>query len=384
MVQIKSYTRMALMTKATNGSSWTTTILVIIICIQWILFTVMLQRKYQHSTTTITPPSNNNNEGHPPEIRIDTSIQRETFARSMDDTTTSSTPLDGVAVTIMYRAPKWFHLRYKVMIDNVLANVPNRSTWKVQIFINEVFQKDQNLLEWNPGLVQFFQGHDPRVIVTPLPTNLTSRHSKPKDVVFSSWFWENIIADRVLLFTGNGAFCGNQVADVWTRNELLDLDYLGVPSYDFDGIGGDGSSHSLRNRRVMMRIIQYRNDNGIHQFNHPEHHETLKTMLQMNDKMSSDGTYIPFKVASKEQTIAFGGVHGISDTATEGVIRLPIVVAGTQDRLTYAERDTLLKHCPELKIIFPSLHEPSCFGAHPVAETCQATICALNAPAHGC
>jgi hypothetical protein len=381
------------MMKAANGS-WTTAILIFIIAIQWILFTALLNWSYQHTSTKL-----NDNEfvSLISEPRRDTVYrQRETLEQQqsivgsdgkLQNMNHTITALEGVAVTIMYRAPKWFHLRYKVMIDNALANLPNPDTWKVQIFINEVFQYDQNLLEWNPGLVRFFHNLDPRVIVTPLPSNLTSHKSKPKDVVFSSWFWEHIVADRVLLFTGNGAFCGNQPSDVWIKNELLNLDYLGVPSYDFDGIGGDGSSHSLRNRHAMMRIIQYRNTNGIHQFDHPEHHETLKTMIKMNDKILDvihDGNYIPFKLASKEQTITFGGVYGLLDNVTEGVIRIPLVVAGTQDRLTYTERDTLLKHCPELKIIFPSLHEPTCFGAHPVAESCKATICALNTPSHGC
>ena len=107
-------------------------------------------------------------------------------------------------------------------------------------------------------------------------------------------------------------------------------------------------------------------------------------MLLLNKEKSDED--VPFRVASKEQTIAFGGVYDLSDSATQGLVRLPLVVAGTQSRLTYAKRDSLLKHCPELKVIFPSLHEPACFGAHPNAETCKASICALqeNVSSHGC
>lgn len=349
-----------------------TVVLLAIIAVQWILFTVLLHRSHEKMATTSTA-----NEIGLPSLQ---GSQRRDEAVSK-----INTKLEGVAVTIMYRAPKWFHLRYKAMIDNAIANLPDPERWKVQIFINEKFQNDQNLLEWNPGLVNMFNGQNPRVLITPLPANLTGHKNKPKDVVFSSWFWEHVAAERALLFSGNGAFCGNQLSDGWTKYGLLDLDYVGVPSFDFDGVGGDGSSHSLRSRDAMLRIMQYRNDNDLTSFGNREDYETLKTMLELNKKLSGQGD-VPFKIASKEQTIAFGGVYGLSDDTTQGLIRLPLVVAGTQSRLTYAERDSLLKHCPEVKVIFPSLHEPSCFGAHPNAETCKASICALQekVPSHGC
>ena len=36
--------------------------------------------------------------------------------------------------------------------------------------------------------------------------------------------------------------------------------------------------------------------------------------------------------------------------------------------------------CPEIKMIFPSLHDPSCFGAKPNGEKCKKSICALRDP----
>jgi hypothetical protein len=370
----------SILKNALRSGTTQTFALLAIIAVQWILFTVLLHRK-SHENMAATTSTTNEIFGIGIPLRHDS--QRRDEAISVTNPA-SATNLDGVAITIMYRAPKWFHLRYKVMIDNAIANLPDPTTWKVQIFINEKFQNDQHLLEWNPGLVKMFNGHHPQVIVTPLPANLTGHKNKPKDVVFSSWFWEHVAAEHVLLFSGNGAFCGNQLSDGWTKHGLFDLDFLGVPSYDFDGVGGDGSSHSLRSRDAMLRITQYRHDNGLTTFGNTEDHETLKTMLQLNKKLSDKD--VPFKVASKEQTIAFGGVYDLSDNVTQGLVRLPLVVAGTQSRLTYAERDSLLKHCPELKVIFPSLHEPTCFGAHPNAQTCKASICALqdNVPSHGC
>jgi hypothetical protein len=363
-----------------NACTSQTIVLLTIITVQWILFTMLLHRSHEKITTTSC--TTNEVLGIAIPSRHESQQRRDEGISGINPS--SASKLNGVAVTIMYRAPKWFHLRYKVMVDNAIANLPDPETWKVQIFINEKFQNDQRLLQWNPGLVKMFNGQHPQVLVTNLPANLTDHKNKPKDVVFSSWFWEHVAAERVLLFSGNGAFCGNQLSDGWTKYGLLDLDYLGVPSFNFDGVGGDGGSHSVRSRNAMLRIMQYRNDNGLTSFGSTEDHETLKTMLEMNKKMSDED--VPFKIASKEQTIAFGGVYDLSDNTTQGLVRLPLVVAGTQSRLTYTERDSLLKHCPELKVIFPSLHEPTCFGAHPNAETCKASICALqeNVPSHGC
>jgi hypothetical protein len=365
--------------------SFTTSFLLLVVGVQWILLTILqLYRSdagssdYQITFGATSTPVDSMNIMHLPQGE-DRSVS------------SSSLVLDGVAVTIMYRAPKWFHVRYKVMIDNAIMNLPNQTTWKVQIFINPNFFHDQNVLDWNPGLQQYMNGQHPQVIVTPLPSNLTSPKSKPKDVLYSSWFWNSIISDRVLLFSGNGAFCGNQViSNVWSDNQLYDLDYLGVPSNTFDGnIGGDGSTHSYRNRRSMLRIIDYRNKHGISTFHHPEDHETLKAMIQINKEKSDknfDGSFTPFKIASKEQTIVFGGVYDLINNVTEGLVRLPLVVSGTHPRLTFQERDVLLKHCPELKIIFPSLHEPACFGARPKPDICKASICALQdkISSHGC
>jgi hypothetical protein len=379
-VSLRNVFEMPLSSKSTNQYG-TSLMMLVMTVFQWMIITVLMHRRHEEVSTIAT-----RNEQLSTQNAINTiGIDKERILEKNQTTI----KLDGVAVTIMYRAPKWFHLRYKVMIDNAIANLPDASTWKVQIFVNEVFQNDQNLVQWNPGLVHMFDGRHPRVIVSPLPTNLTGRKNKPKDVLFSSWFWDNVAADRVLLFSGNGAFCGNQPFNSWNKYSLLDLDYLGVPSFDFDGIGGDGTSHTLRSRTAMRRIVQYRNENKITEFKHQEDYETLKAMIEINQKnahLADSGTYEPFKIASREQTIAFGGVNDLSNDTIEGVVRLPLVVAGTQGRLIYAERDTLLKHCPELKVIFPSLHEPACFGAHPNPEICKATICALQETVspHGC
>ena len=101
--------------------------------------------------------------------------------------------------------------------------------------------------------------------------------------------------------------------------------------------------------------------------------DVVKAMLEMNlNGLSS------FRVATPDQTMQFGGASNLS--VGDALTSVPLAISGTQAGLMYKQRDSLLKHCPELKMIFPSLHEPSCFGAHPVKDTCQATICAMQEP----
>jgi len=363
-----------------SKSNWTTPCLIAVIAIQWIFITVLLQQRHhdhskKHDGDAVLPPL------LPP--RRETQLDMLNKNNNINEKSSIGVIEDGVFATVIFRAPKWFHLRYLGMIHNALANLPALDgSWKVQIFVNQQWVQQSNLLEWHPGMQRYFQGQHPRVVVTPLPLNLTN--GKPKEVLFTKWFWESMLADRIVLFSGNGAFCGNQPSLSHNKNnwkELLQLDYCGVPSHRYHGTGGDGLSHSIRNRQAMLRVIEYAQRGG----NKPDlllqdEKNFLDIMVRINkDRVqNSDKTNNTpaFRLATPEQPIQFGGVYNLSDA--NGLVRLPLAVAGTQAKLTYAERDSLLKHCPELKTIFPSLHEPACFGAKPNAEQCKATICALQ------
>lgn len=259
----------------------------------------------------------------------------------------------GVAVTVMLKAPKWFHRRYTAMLHNVLSNLP--STWNVQIFYNEKWlQKD--VLPLHPGL-QLLRETNERILWTQIPNEMT--RWKPKDVMKSTWLWESIIAENVLLFGGNGAFCGNGRVYV---DSFLGLDYVGAPWMKYYGKGGDGSSHSFRHRSAMLDILR----------DHPPDDEAPDYQYFLKNMMKDGRKY---KIADRNDTIAFAGV---ADGA-------PLLLSGTQAHSNWTSRDSMLAACPELKIIFPSLHEPSCFGAHPNGEQCKQTICALNEiPPQGC
>ena len=52
----------------------------------------------------------------------------------------------------------------------------------------------------------------------------------------------------------------------------------------------------------------------------------------------------------------------------------PLVVTGTLSDWSYEARNWVLGTCPELKAIFPSLHDPACFGARPDATRCAASL----------
>jgi hypothetical protein len=262
--------------------------------------------------------------------------------------------LEGVAMTVMLKAPKWFHRRYTVMIYNVLDNIP--PTWSIQIFSNEDWLQ-RDVLPLHPGL-QRMRSH-PRIIWTPLPKELTKK--RPKEVMKNKWLWESVIAENVLLFTGNGVFCGDSKSKV---EDFLAYDYVGVPWHKLHGVGGDGSSHSLRKRSDMIRILE----------KHPPEPEMESVdYYYFPNHLIEEGTS---KMADVSTTVLFGGT-------TDDLDAVPFVVSGTQAHLDFERREALLNACPELKIIFPSLHEPSCFGAHPDGEKCKGTICALRDPLPG-
>jgi len=92
-------------------------------------------------------------------------------------------------------------------------------------------------------------------------------------------------------------------------------------------------------------------------------------MLEINKKEGKD----VFKLASKVQTEMFGNTRSFNET--EGP---PLVLVGTLGHLEHETREEVLAACPEIKVLFPALHHPSCFGAHPNSEECALHICALR------
>ncbi|KAL7566258.1 hypothetical protein ACA910_011318 [Epithemia clementina (nom. ined.)] len=368
------------------SSSLTKVHLLIVIVIQWILFILLLHRhqlsvmsQSQNPTSSVNASKGPQNHGDP--------IQRTAIASE------TGSVVGGVAVTLMFRAPQWFHLRYTAMVLNALSNIPDN--WKVQIVYNQEWF-EETVLPWHPGIKRWFENGHKRIEFTAIPAAMlqpkqqSKKHAvKPKHVATSRWFWQSVIAEHVLLFSGNGAFCSNH----FDSTAPLDLatteyDFIGTPWNRYGGQAGDGSSHSYRKRSAMLRIIDYAEKHKVEVGNTAENLWLMHVIEKMNKDKAYNHGAVAIRIATEKETHAFGAITNMTGNSSKGRVikHIPMVVAGTQSQLTYEDRDTLLKHCPEVKLIFPSLHEPACFGAHPNPAKCKASICALQdeIPQGGC
>lgn len=357
-------------------------ILAILLVAQWILFSLVLSHRHDSTSTAIASDRVMAAADHP--------------HKSLDVWKTADNPVrlsksrsekenenvnGGVAVTIMLRAPKWFHRRYTLMMHNVLSNLP--SNWKVQVFVN-VAWLEKDVLPLHPGMKLLLQKNSTtlhantdtstaptaaaladRIIWTPLPSHMA--RFKPKQLFKSKWLWESVVAENVLMFGGNGALCANSQ---YSMERFVKYDYVGAPWFQMDGVGGDGSTHSFRHRSAMLSILsQHPPEDNPQDMDRPDYQYFLRHML---------GTAGTYKVADPATTMAFGGFVN-NDEA-------PFLVSGTLPNLNWTVRENVLSTCPEIKMIFPSMHEPGCFGAHPNPAKCKASICALQdkIPPSGC
>eukprot|EP01035_Chromulina_nebulosa_P017102 gene17102-22616_t len=253
------------------------------------------------------------------------------------------------------------------MIQNIYNNIP--SNWKIQIIYTGIGQSQAGL-DINPGISRLIQSN--KVILTKLPDNLIK--IKKYQLLVNPWLWENLIADKVLVFGGNAAVCSNSPYGI---EDFLHYDYIGSPSGYMKGIGGDGGI-SIRNRQHMLKAIDYQLTNKM-KSSVTNRYEIISDwgqedqffisrLLEMNKN-----NLIHSNIASKEVTYRFGAIGGYSNQSV-------LTASGTLPDIPFDERDKFLSYCPELKLLYPSLHDPNCFGASPNAEKCAASICALRVP----
>mmetsp|Transcript_7318 Transcript_7318/g.10464 ORF Transcript_7318/g.10464 Transcript_7318/m.10464 type:complete len:367 (+) Transcript_7318:498-1598(+) len=280
----------------------------------------------------------------------------------------TQTKFQGVAATLMINSPKWFQRRYTAMISNILLNIP--PTWAVQIFY---YPKGQSQfgMDINPGMLRLIRNHHKRIILTPIPQELYEQKG-PRDrkaYLTHPWMWENMVSDRVLLFSGNGVICSNSkmsFLDDHTSNFLHQFDYIGSPWRQMSGIGGEGTI-SFRNRQAMLHAIKFKSHDG----REKDDVYFVKALLGINEQAGNQ----VYRVASKLETQSFGGTQNFTEESGP-----PLIISGTLPQLDHDLRESILALCPELKIIFPVLHNPNCFGASPNAEECSKSICALRDP----
>lgn len=235
-------------------SPTSTTLLLHRIVIACLMVIIILQYSVIHNAhvedpNPIAPPNAEaSDKATAPQARID-----DTNATLICATAAPPRPLpaphkayEGVAVTTFLGAPKWFQNRYTLMVNQVLAMIED--DWIVQIFYDPAVKMAREGIAY-PGIQrQILRG---RVLLTPLPSSM--KKIKKNNLLLSSWFWSNIVAENVLLFGGTAALCANTNLEV--SNFTGRYDYIGTPWGQFNGQGGEGGI-SLRNRTVMQGIVQ--------------------------------------------------------------------------------------------------------------------------------
>lgn len=279
---------------------------------------------------------------------------------------------DGVAATVILHSPTWFQRRYTMMVQNIVNNVP--PNWCVQVFYTGEGQSKKGIVI-NRGLQRLIDKGAVRLTV--IPKDIADRKRKPKEIMTDLWIWNNMLADKVLVFGGNQVICSNSPYNISYFGDKWD--YIGAPWDAFKRTGGDGGI-SLRNRNIMVKVLEYE----LSKITDEKEKETAYKSWGQEDsffvsrmlEMKSKGLIEP-KIASREETLRFGAIgSAVNDDV--------LVASGTLAVLDHDTREKFLAICPELKLIFPSLHNPNCFGASPNGKECAKHICALQPGPGGC
>ena len=344
---------------------------ILVIVFQWFFCVFLLQERY-HLGEASSPEM----DGIP---RRDSSLGSSYTGAS--SRTQMAESFEGVALLLILRRPRWYYKRYNVLVDNALSNIP--PTWGLQIMYAKRFLFE-DVLDYHRGLKRMFlSGHqnssdtnstshstESRVIWTELPTHLN--RVKPNQAWKDPWVWQHVVAHRVLTVHGDGVLCANSKYD-W--DAFQDLDYVGVPWNLLNGVGGDGSTHSLRNRDAVIAALKY--EGRTHERRNDV--QLVTTLIKMNQASESSGNKPLFQLATREQTEWFGGTKNQLMNPSNGSLIKdtsygPLVVTGTLGDLSQEARNWVIGTCPELKAIFPSLPHPSCFGARPDPVKCAAAL----------
>ena len=284
-----------------------------------------------------------------------------------------SDKIEGVAVAFLLHAPKWFQRRYTMMVQNVYNNIPDN--WKVQLFYVPS-GGSQIGMDLNRGLMRMAE--EGKIVLTQIPKEIFQKKKKRIELMTDLWSWDNMLADKIFIFGGNGVICSNSPL-VFT-NLSASYDYLGAPWSDLKGRGGNGGM-SFRDRGMMRAAIEYAqkeagNDSKAYKKWGQEDHFFVKTLLEMEKK----GQLPPgraLRLAEKGDTQFYGATGEMAHQTA-------LVVSGTLPGLEDKEREDFLQICPEIKMFYPSLHNPNCFGAQVHKEECAASICALTKKKGGC
>ena len=244
-------------------------------------------------------------------------------------------PPGGVAAMCCFDGPAWLQRRFATVVANVRSTIPE--DWKVQIFHKNdaAYRRGMAL---NPGLAR-------QPVVW---TALTTTRTKRADVILSIELWQRLVSDTVLFFSPGGAFCANGPALATFLSEPV--------------VAAENGGLLLVRRPLVLALL--RSHDGFV----PDKHNPLN-WIATNLKGQS----------SQKDLFAAGDRYNTS-------LGVPFAIVSTLARLPSSDRNALLEQCPEAKVLFPALHDPSCFGPPSALDstTCFASLCVSHPKASGC
>lgn len=280
----------------------------------------------------------------------------------LSNTLTKTNPTyAGTAVTLFLGSPKWFQNRYSMMINLMVASLP--PDWMVQIYYLPRNRMSREAVNYPGVRKQIKKGF---VELVPIPDEY--RKMKRKEIMLLPWLYRQMKSDKVLFFGGTSVLCSNSNYDL--DNDFDRYDYIGSPWNDFNGVGGSGAI-SLRNRTAMLNILE--NMDEPPEMGKKEDFFLVEKLLGGNST-SVEGN----RLASRADSLQFGISDSIKSFSDLGITTEHpdfMTAQGTLAALSDEERNTAIEFCPELKLFFPVLHSPNCFGANPKPLHCFKFLC---------
>eukprot|EP00600_Ochromonadales_sp_CCMP1393_P007320 CAMPEP_0174955448 /NCGR_PEP_ID=MMETSP0004_2-20121128/985_1 /TAXON_ID=420556 /ORGANISM="Ochromonas sp., Strain CCMP1393" /LENGTH=276 /DNA_ID=CAMNT_0016203373 /DNA_START=294 /DNA_END=1124 /DNA_ORIENTATION=- len=245
-----------------------------------------------------------------------------------------------------------------MMVNQILSVIDDKD-WVVQIFYdpNKKMAVEGTMY---PGIQR--QVERGRVLLTPIPKRLTKKVKRNR-LLLNPWLWENMLAESVLMFGGTSVLCANAPELNGLDDMMARYDYVGVPWKMNSGVGGSGAI-SLRNRTHVLSFVKKLEADTKQEVGDPFKRVYRKEDILLVEYLRKVGA----KLADEKGTMEFG----MSDTAAQGK---PLAASGTLPQLEDDTRQKFIDYCPEMKMMYPSLHSPACFGANPDPINCFKFLC---------
>ena len=201
-----------------------------------------------------------------------------------------------------------------------------------------------------------------RVIITPVPTEYDSLDRR--ELLLSPWLWSSCLEDKVLVFDGTSALCGNSP---YTVLDFVEFDWVGAAwkwakkgsAHEW---GGNGAL-SLRNRTLIVYILNqhiesvtsgkakgYQGENARTErrfavFKGNEDMWFVKKLFDLDKAMG-------IRLANKSVSMKWA-VEELFDEDQP----LPLGVYHVMRSLPNKLRTKVIKSCPETKRLFEVTHE---------------------------